>query len=89
MTIDIVSQVSAMSVSFITVGLKGFQHKNVIGGHLKMVVVTSYCHAVCDVVLVGLVVKSGLDVAIAVGTGAALGMLVSILLHDRFLNPKK
>ncbi len=77
--------IQAFLVTLVSVGLKGFQHKNVIGGHLKLIVVTSYLMAVADVLLVGLVVSNGWKVAFASGTGAALGMLISVTMHDRFV----
>ena len=70
-------------VTFVTVGLKGFQHKNVIGGHLRWIVMTSYAMAFCDVYLIGLIARSTWDIAFACGTGAAFGMAGAVLLHDR------
>lgn len=76
---------AAFLTSFLTVGLKGFQSKNVIGHHVKSVAVTSFCVAMCEVMLVGLVATNGWSVAIPSGLGASLGMVTSILLHDKFL----
>lgn len=78
----------AALVAFAAVGLKGFQHKNVIGGHTKSVVITSYIIAAFDVVSVSLVVKGGLEIIPHVGTGAALGMYVAIKFHDRLFGRK-
>lgn len=72
-------------VSFCAVFLKGFQHKNVIGGHLKLVAVTSYAMAVFDVVTVMLIYKGGWLIALSAGTGAAVGMVTAILVHDKLL----
>ena len=69
-------------VTFITIFLKGFQHKNVIGGHLKLMTITSYAMAFGDVLLIGIISKSGWEIGFSSGTGAALGMLCSVLLHD-------
>lgn len=74
---------ASFAVTFIAVFLKGFQHKNVIGGHLKMVAVTSYAMAFFDVAAVSIVVKQGMSVAWSAGTGAAIGMVCSIVLHDK------
>jgi hypothetical protein len=76
-------------VTFVTVFLKGFQHKNVIGGHLKMIALTSYAMAFFDVIAVSVIVKQGMSVAWSAGTGAALGMLVSVLLHDKIFGKKE
>ncbi len=78
----------ACVASFVSVFLKGFQHKNVIGGHYRLVFFTSYAMAVTDVVVVGIIVKGGWAVAIPSGTGAALGMVLSMYLHDRFISGK-
>lgn len=75
-------------VSFCAVFLKGFQHKNVIGGHLKTVAVTSYLMAAFDVAAVALIVRGGWGIALTSGTGAALGMLTAIKCHDRLFGPR-
>ena len=71
--------------TFVTVFLKGFQHKNVIGGHLRLTFITSYAMAIADVVLVNLIVKTGWEVAFYCGTGAATGMVLSMLAHDKWV----
>lgn len=77
-------------VSFISCFLKGFQHKNVIGNHLKSVFFTSYAMAAFDVAAVTLIVKGGWPIAISAGFGASCGMIVAIKFHDRILgNGKK
>lgn len=75
--------VISILVSFISVSLKGFQHKNVIGNHLKAVFFTSYLMAAFDVAAVSLIVVGGWPIAITSGTGAAFGMIFAIKLHDR------
>lgn len=69
--------------TFVAVALKGFQHKNVIGNHLKSVVITSYFMAVADVAATLIIISTGWTIALSAGSGAALGMLVSIKLHDK------
>lgn len=70
-------------VSFVACFLKGFQHKNVIGGHLKAVYFTSWLMAIFDVAAVYLIVKGGWPIAISSGFGASLGMVVAVVLHNR------
>jgi hypothetical protein len=72
-------------VSLTSVGLKGFQHKNVIGDHYKLVFFTSYLMAVMDVAWIGLVATNGWAMAVPMGTGAACGMVGAMLLHKRFV----
>ena len=78
--------VLAFFVSFVSVFLKGFQHKNVIAGDLRFIAVTSYLMAFTDVLIVGLVVSSGWTVSFACGTGAALGMVLSVKYHGNIVN---
>lgn len=75
-------------VSFCSVFLKGFQHKNVIGNHVKMVAVTSYLMAAFDVAAVTLIVRGGWEIALTSGTGAALGMVAAIKSHDRIFSKR-
>lgn len=72
--------------AFVSVFLKGFQHKNVISNMYGSIVVTSYLMAVVDVLLIGLISKAGWEIAFASGTGASLGMALSIFLHNRFFS---
>lgn len=75
--------VLSVAVSFVSVALKGFQHKNVIGNHVRAVFVTSYLMAAFDVAAVTLIVKGGWLIALTSGTGAALGMVFAIRIHDK------
>lgn len=70
-------------VSFVTVALKGFQQKNVIKGKTRAMFITSYFMALGDIFLVKSIVTSGFEIFVAVGTGSAIGMLVSVTLHDK------
>lgn len=79
---------ASLVASFGTVGLKGFQHKNVIGNHKRLVFVTSYLMACGDYVCINIAVKGGWIMALSAGTGAAFGMILAMYLHDRFLPPK-
>lgn len=75
----------AFAVSAVTIFLKGFQHKNVIGNHYRLVAVTSVLMAVGDVAVVGLIVKQGWWMALPLGAGAALGMVTSMWVHQKFV----
>lgn len=80
--------VTSVFASFVVVGLKGFQHKNVIANKTKSVFITSYLMAAGDVLLISLIVKGGWLIALTSGTGAAFGMVVSMKLHDRLFKGK-
>lgn len=76
-------------VSFVGCFLKGFQHKNVIGGHLRSVFYTSYLMAACDFATVTLIVSGGWWIILSSGTGAAFGMVAAVKLHDRMFKGGK
>lgn len=73
----------SMAVTAIAVFLKGFQYKNVIGGHKKSIAGFAFMMAFLDVVSVSLVVKGGWTFGLSAGVGAVIGMLSAIELHDK------
>lgn len=75
--------VISLVVSFVSVFMKGFQHKNVIGDHKKAVFFTSYFMAAFDVASVFIIIEGGIWVALTAGTGAAFGMVAAMTVHDR------
>ena len=78
----------AFVISFLAIGMKAFQQKNVTGHHIKAVVFTSYLMTFTDIFFIGLVTKYGWELAFSSGTGAALGMISAMLLHNRFIGEK-
>lgn len=70
-------------VSFLSCFLKGFQHKNVIGNHIKSIFFTSWVMAAFDVAAVTLIVRGGWPIAISAGFGASCGMIVAIMFHNK------
>lgn len=80
--------------TFVTVFLKGFQHKNVINDAYIPTFFTSYLMAAADVIVVGMIAKSVvLDgnwyIAVASGTGGAFGMVTAMYVHNRFFKKEK
>lgn len=75
-------------MSFVAVFLKGFQYKNVIGGHMRLVIVTAFLMAFLDVALVFLVVKGDWTLGFSAGCGASSAMYLSIRLHDAIYGAK-
>jgi hypothetical protein len=69
--------------TFLAVALKGYQHKNVIGNHIKSVCFVAYLMYVFDVLAVTLIVKNNWWVVFTSAFGASLGMYVSIKLHTK------
>ncbi len=78
----------SVAASFLTVFLKGLQHKNVNGGYYKLVFINTYFMAAAEVLTVTLVVKGGWYIAITSGIGGSVGMILSMWLHDRFIKRK-
>ena len=78
-------QLTAFIVSFIAIFLRGFQQKNVIHSKYTMIAVTSYLLALTDVAVVSIIVEHGWNTVLAQGTGAALGMLASVYIHNRWV----
>lgn len=81
--IEVYPYIVQFFVVLCTVGLKGFQHKNVQGNHYKLVGVTSFLMATGDVVAIGLIVHNGWWSIVPAGAAATIGMLGSMWLHDR------
>jgi hypothetical protein len=75
--------------SFVTVFMRGFQHKNVIGGHKKLAFTTSYFIAAGEALCITLIVKGGWIIILTSGTGAAFGIITSMYVHDRFVKQHK
>ncbi len=78
-------QLTAFLVSFIAIFLRGFQQMNVIHSKYTMIAVTSYLLALTDVAVVSIIVEHGWNTVLAQGTGAALGMLASVYIHNRWV----
>lgn len=83
------SYILAFLGTFVSVFLKGFQHKNVIANLYINTIITSYFMAFVDVLIVGLIAKSDWTVAFASGTGAAIGMASSMYIHNRYFARKE
>lgn len=88
-SVDWVLYATSVVISFTSVALKGFQHKNVIGSHFRSIFFTSYLMAAFDVWAVTLIVRGGWPIAITSGTGAAFGMLFAVKLHDKIFGKEK
>lgn len=79
----------SFTTSFCSVFLKGFQHKNVIGNHIRPVFYTSFLMAAFDIAAITIVVKGDWTIVFSAGLGAALGMISSMKFHDKLFKPKE
>ncbi len=87
--IPVYQMLLGLVVTFLSVFLKGFQHKNIEGNHMKLIFFTSYLMAIADIFTVGLIVKNGMWMILPSGTGAAFGMIASIRLHRKLIKKDK
>ena len=78
-------QLTAFLVSFIAIFLRGFQQMNVIHSKYTMIAITSYLLALTDVAVDSIIVEHGWNTVLAQGSGAALGMLTSVYIHNRWV----
>lgn len=79
------TQLTAFLVSFIAIFLRGWQQKNVIHSKYTYIAITSYLLALTDVAVVGIIVEHGWNTVLAQGSGASLGMLLSVYIHNRWV----
>jgi len=75
-------------LAFLAAGIKGFQHKNVIGGHRWTLFVTSFFMFVFNVATFTLVLTTSWTTAISGGLGAAFGIVFALDLHDWIFKKK-
>lgn len=69
--------------SFVYVGLRAFQQKNVTGDKYGWVLPTSMGMAVVDVFLISTLAKHGVSlVVVPLGIGAGLGCIAAMALHN-------
>jgi hypothetical protein len=78
--------VASVFASFVSVFIKIFQMKNVVGDHYKWAFGTSYVVAVLDVLTIMFIVEGGWWIALTSGTGAAFGVVTAMKFHDKVVN---
>ena len=66
--------------------MRGIQQQNVIHGNYKLAFVTPYLIACGEVASVLLVVSTGWSSIPFVGTGGAVGIVLSMYVHKRWIN---
>jgi len=73
----------AFAVSFIYIYLKAWQQINVMHKNYKAVPLVSMLMALCEVLTIGLVVKTSFWMFIPIGIGGGLGCILSIKRNHR------
>lgn len=71
-------------ISFVAVFMKGYQHQNVIGGNYWAAFCLSYLMAIGQVATLLLMVQVGWASVFPVGTGSALGLVLSMYLYRKW-----
>jgi uncharacterized membrane protein YciS (DUF1049 family) len=79
---------AAIITAFSTTFLRGFQNKNVAGGHKRLAFIFGYAMAICEVFTIGLAVQNGMLVAAFSGLGAGMGWVVSMKVHDKIMKKR-
>lgn len=79
---------AAIVTAFVTTFLRGFQNKNVAGGHQKLAFFFGYAMNICDVLTIGIVVANGMFIAMFAGFGAGLGWVISMRVHDKIMKKR-
>lgn len=80
----------AFGASFCFVFLKAGQQLNVMRGYYWMIMPFSYGMAATETIVIFNVAKEGFGwIVVAIGTGAGLGAMLAMYLHERFLSRKK
>ena len=75
---EAINYLIAFSVSLTYIYLKAWQQINVIHKRYKQMPIPSLLMALCEVSIIGLVVKNGFWVFIPIGIGGALGCMLSV-----------
>lgn len=72
-------------ISFIAIFLKVWQQQNVINNKIFNAAITSYLIAGTEIATVSMIVKGGWETFIPIGTGGALGVVLSLITHKRIM----
>lgn len=80
---DLIPYAAVFAASFVYVGLRAFQQKNVTGNKYAWVLPVAMMMAVLDVYLIATFASEGVGVVcVAAGLGAGLGCIAAMRLHD-------
>jgi len=82
------AELNIFIATFVLVFMRGIQQQNVIHGNYKMAFFTPYLIACGEVASVLLVVKTGWTSIPFVGTGGAIGIVLSMYLHTKWRTKK-
>lgn len=74
-------------ISFVSVFFKAFQNRNYNFDNFKLVVPTSIAIAACELYLLSLLIRDGINIPfiLVVGVGSGLGGMLAMKMHRRFV----
>ena len=75
--------------AFVLIFLKAMQQQNVVGGHYYWAIPTTLVMAAAEIAIVLEVVKGNWGAWPYMATGAALGVLLGMYIHRRFIGNEK
>lgn len=75
--------VTAFAVSFVYIFLKAKQQLHVVHAEYLWMLPTSLGLALCEVLIIGSVVKESILVFLPLGIGGSIGCMLSVYLHNR------
>lgn len=82
------AEINIFLATLLLVFMRGIQQQNVIHRNYKLAFVTPYLIACGEVASVLLVVSTGWQAIPFVGTGGAVGIVLSMYVHNRFIGAK-
>lgn len=80
------AEMNIFLATLLLVFMRGIQQQNVIHGNYKLAFITPYLIACGEVASVLLVVSTGWSSIPFVGTGGAVGIVLSMFVHKRWIN---
>lgn len=77
--------ITSFCITFISVALKGFQHKNVNHNKYKLIVITSFTMGAFEILAITFAVHIGLIAMFTSGAAAGIAMIVAIKTHHKLV----
>jgi archaellum biogenesis protein FlaJ (TadC family) len=79
---------SGLSAMFITTFLRGFQNKNVAGGHKLLAFFCGGAMTLFEGVVIALIAQSGKELIFFTALGSAFGWVCGMLVHEWIMHKK-
>jgi hypothetical protein len=76
---------AAFSAMVLTTLLRGFQNKNVAGGHKRLAFICGAIMTVFEGLVIALIAKGGTDVIYFTAIGSGIGWVLGMFIHDAIM----